>query len=434
MNQLQIGKYKGWEVQILENRWIRMVLAPQLGGRIIQIESGGYGFLFVNPLLVGLEPDETRLGKNGTWLNFGGEKVWVAPQGWDSPDQWPGPPDPVIDSGIYSFAIEKLPGREEAAVLTSPVDLKTGLQVVRRITFLPDASGATIHVTFLNRGELTRKWSVWPVCQVRIPEGKEKGMYQVVCPVNPESIFSSGFKIMHGLVNSPQYLVNDAGNLVVNYEYLVGKAGLDCKAGWVAGLDRKNGKVLVIKFSYDEAGTYPENTSVHIWSQGRGMIFSRNRIADFPDDQTVNPPYMEMELLSPLHDVPPGGSCSFNYTMLTCSLPSGSDIRSVHSSWIVSSPLEIKRMEGGLLIEAKYGFFTGGILRIRITGPKGKERCVPYFLFEKQVSPLEGVDVRSFIKAGADWPFGDLCCEAEFAGTEGVPLLKMETTKLIYHE
>lgn len=433
MNILQNGKYKGWDVQILENRWIRMFLTRQLGGRIIQIESGGYGFLFVNPLLAGFEPDETRLGKNSTWLNFGGEKVWVAPQGWDSPDQWPGPPDPVIDSGIYSFGVEKLPGREEEAVLTSPVDLNTGLQVVRRIMLLPDASGASVHVAFLNRGGVTRKWSVWPVCQVGIPAGKEKGMYQVVCPVNPESIFNSGFKIMHGLVNNPQVQVNDFGNLVVNYEYLIGKTGLDCQAGWVAGLNRKNGKVLVLKFSYDEEGTYPENTSVHIWSQGRGMIFSRNRIADFPDDQAINPPYMEMELLSPLHEVPPGGSCSFGYTMVTGTLPAGADIRSVHSSWIGSSPLEMKRVEGGFMIEAKYGFFTGGILRIRVTGPKGKEGFVTYFLDEKQVTPLEGVVVRSFVKTETDWPIRDLSCEAEFTGMEGVPLLKIETTKLQYY-
>jgi hypothetical protein len=239
---------------------------------------------------------------------------------------------------------------------------------------------------------------------------------------------------MHGLVNNPQYHVNDFGNLVVDYQYLVGKAGLDCKAGWVACLDRKSGKVLVLKFSYDEAGTYPENTSVHIWSQGRGMIFSRNRIADFPDDQAMNPPYMEMELLSPLHEIPPGGSCVFAYTMHTCTLPAGSDIGSVHGSWVVSSPLEMKRVEGGLLIKAKYGFFSGGILRIRIIGPDGKEGFEPYFLDEKQITPLEGVDVRTFIKAEADWPFRDLCCETEIAGTESFPVMKMETTKLQYHE
>lgn len=431
---MQNGRYKGWEVQILENRWIRMVLAPQLGGRIIQVESGGYGFLFVNPLLAGFEPDETRLGNNGTWLNFGGEKVWVAPQGWDSPDQWPGPPDPVIDSGIYSFAAETFPGREEELVLTSPVDKKTGLQVVRKIMLLPETSGASIHVTFYNRGAVMRKWSVWPVCQVGIPSRDVKGIFQVVCPVNPESIFCSGYKIMHGLVNNPQYYVNDFGNLIADYQYLVGKAGLDCKAGWVAGLNKKNGKVLVLKFSYDEAGTYPENTSVHIWSQGKGMIFSRNRIADFPDNQTINPPYMEMELLSPLQEVPPGGSCNFNYTMLTSALPAGSDVRSVHSSWIVSSPLEMKRVEGGLLVEAKYGFFTSGILKFRITVPEGKEYSLPDCHFERQVTPLEGVDVRWFIKADADWPFRDLCCEAEFARTESYSVLKMETTKIHYHE
>ena len=33
------------------------------------------------------------------WKNYGGAKTWPAPQGWDGEGQWPGPPDPVLDSG-----------------------------------------------------------------------------------------------------------------------------------------------------------------------------------------------------------------------------------------------------------------------------------------------------------------------------------------------
>ena len=34
-------------------------------------------------------------------MNWGGDKVWLAPQGWENEDQWPGPPDPVLDGGAY---------------------------------------------------------------------------------------------------------------------------------------------------------------------------------------------------------------------------------------------------------------------------------------------------------------------------------------------
>ena len=37
------------------------------------------------------------------WKNYGGAKTWPAPQGWDGAGQWPGPPDPVLDSGRYDF-------------------------------------------------------------------------------------------------------------------------------------------------------------------------------------------------------------------------------------------------------------------------------------------------------------------------------------------
>ena len=75
--------YKGWKVWSLENRWMKLYIAPRLGGRIIQLEMEDHEFFFVNPLLAGKEPDSTRLGEHGGWLNFGGEKIWPAPQGWN---------------------------------------------------------------------------------------------------------------------------------------------------------------------------------------------------------------------------------------------------------------------------------------------------------------------------------------------------------------
>jgi hypothetical protein len=74
--------YKGWKVRSLESRWIKLYITPHLGGRIIQLEMDGFEFFFVNPLLAGKELDSTRLGEHGSWLNFGGEKIWPAPQGW----------------------------------------------------------------------------------------------------------------------------------------------------------------------------------------------------------------------------------------------------------------------------------------------------------------------------------------------------------------
>ena len=84
MIQKTNGKYKGWNVCSLENPLIKLHIAPNLGGRIIQLNMNDSEFFFVNRigafnffangLLEGKEPDSTRLDENGTWLNFGGEK------------------------------------------------------------------------------------------------------------------------------------------------------------------------------------------------------------------------------------------------------------------------------------------------------------------------------------------------------------------------
>ena len=74
MIQKTNGKYKGWNVCSLENPLIKLHIAPNLGGRIIQLNMNDSEFFFVNSLLEGKEPDSTRLDENGTWLNFGGEK------------------------------------------------------------------------------------------------------------------------------------------------------------------------------------------------------------------------------------------------------------------------------------------------------------------------------------------------------------------------
>ncbi len=68
-------------------------------------DVGPYHFLFVDPGLTGkLFSAEENQG-DGTlaaWKNYGGDKTWPAPQGWETDDQWHGPPDPVLDSGRYT--------------------------------------------------------------------------------------------------------------------------------------------------------------------------------------------------------------------------------------------------------------------------------------------------------------------------------------------
>jgi hypothetical protein len=419
MNQNMRSKYKGWKVMTIQNRWLTIHIAPQLGGRIIQVEMDGYEYLFTNPLLAGLEPDHIRPGENSSWLNYGGEKVWPAPQGWNSPDQWPGPPDLVLDGGIYTQEETDPTAGQNIITLTSPYDPYTGLQISRNINLQSGSSIVSITVTFTNRGNVPRKWSVWPVCQIGIPENNWQDNHRVICPVNSESRFEAGYKVMHGLVNNPQYRFDDFGNFEVNYNYLAGKAGLDTNSNWIAYLNKKNGKVFVLMFRHEEGKTYPEDTSVQIWTQGKGLIFSRNKIMEYKDDKLQNPPYLEIELLSPLNEIPPGCEYKFEYQMHTCTIPKNSDIQMVNRFGVISSQLKMERVDTGILVKAKYGFFVEGILKIQLNNTLGKSGNSPVSLHEIIVNPFEGIDFESIVNESVGWFDWEVSCKAELFDTTG---------------
>jgi hypothetical protein len=386
-------KYKGWNVRILSNNWIKLFIVPQLGGRIIQIDMKGYEFLFNNPLLLGMEPDETRLGKNGTWLNFGGEKIWPAPQGWDSSQKWPGPPDPILDSGIYSADNIFTSENGKRLTVSSPFDKRTGLQITKEVFMPNNRSVVKVIAAFLNRNSEIKKWSVWPVLQMNTQGDDIYERYRIICPINSASKFEKGFKVMHGLVNNPQNSIDIYGNLIVNYKYLVGKVGLDTKSGWMAFLDLQSGKIFILSFDYQENEFYPENTSAQIWTQGRGIIYSRNRVLEFKNDKRLNPPYIEMEILSPLQEIKPAESIHFKYRMFCSTIPPDTEtVKDISELGIIAQPLSMKTKGDNIFIEAKYGVFNEGTIKIMARHVSQAENGE--ILFEKKVSPLLGINVK----------------------------------------
>lgn len=396
MKKENSSTYEGWNALSLENRWLKLYILPNLGGRIIQAEMDGHEFLYVNPFLAGKEPGPGRLGPDGNWLNFGGEKIWPAPQGWDSPDEWPGPPDPVLDGGIYSCSWVPGSQNEEELLLVSPNDPYTGMQLTRRISLSDKCSEAFIHATFTNKSDRPRSWSIWPVCQVDTSGEAFPGQFRMFCPLNPESKFPGGYKIMHGLVNNPQVGTLN-GNLVIDYRYIVGKTGLDTMADWIAFVNRKVGKVFIMKFRNEGEQIYPDGTNVQIWTTGRGIIYSRNKIREFANDKSANHPYMEMELLSPVREMKPGESSTFEYSLLVSSIPPGCNLLRVNPRGIVSEPLSAATAPDAIRITGKYGVFMDGIIKLNISKSTGNEIIHLPGLSQWKASPLKGVEIEIII-------------------------------------
>jgi hypothetical protein len=392
---MESGKtiYNGWPVHYLRNDMMSMYIAPQFGGRIIQLALKDHEFLYVNHSLNSCSPDASRLGPGKTWLNYGGEKVWPAPQGFSSTDEWPGPPDPILDGGAYGL---EETGNPDGMIfsLVSEYDNYTGLRIRRNISMDKTGTSIGINVQFTNQSNSPKTWSAWPVCQVQTDDLAEPGRYRIICPTNQNSQFPNGYTVLHGLVNNPQFSKDNTGNLIVEQHGIVGKVGLDTRANWMAFVDRKLGKALVMSFSPAE-GSYPENTSVQIWVQGKGIIYSRNRIVQFESNTT---PYMEMEILSTLHTLAPQESFHFAYTIKSCTIPVNCSVHTVESEGIIAQPLSIVPHGTNLLIKGQYGVFKTAFITIKATFPESgnfitiaKLTATP----DKPVSIEESVPVES---------------------------------------
>ena len=99
------GDFRDWQAAILTNGLVRAVAVPDIGGRLMAYDLGDTPYLFVDPQLAGKLFTAGR--KPGQRLAGGLEELWRrqdlarAPGVGYRPDQWPGPPDPILDTGRY---------------------------------------------------------------------------------------------------------------------------------------------------------------------------------------------------------------------------------------------------------------------------------------------------------------------------------------------
>lgn len=91
--------YRGWQARQVSNRWVRLLFVPENGGRLIQVIFDDHPFLFVNPKFAGkhLSPSVSE------WFNYGGDKVWVLPEGGQDERHWVVKSD-ALDDGAYTFS------------------------------------------------------------------------------------------------------------------------------------------------------------------------------------------------------------------------------------------------------------------------------------------------------------------------------------------
>src|SRR5438552_2856889 len=95
--RIEKTEYRGWKAYKLSNGIISLYVAPEIGGRAIQLQLSDKELFFVNKDLAGQVLPESQNNVKAGWANYGGDKVWPAPEGWMSDSEWPSIPYYILD-------------------------------------------------------------------------------------------------------------------------------------------------------------------------------------------------------------------------------------------------------------------------------------------------------------------------------------------------
>ena len=395
------SSYKGWKCLCLSNGLVELQVLPDIGGRIIQFKLDGKELLWVNPQLAGKLPPSNGLATDGGWFNIGGDKLWPAPQGWNNGQQWPGPPDAVLDGQPY--ALEQLRGgRGERAIrLTSGKDQRSGIQFSRVVRLFEGSTRVSFEATMKNIDTRPRRWGIW--AHTQLDGGKADGsghnpLMQAWCPLNPQSKFPTGYDVIFGEKNNPSFQPDAARGLMhVQYQYQVGKIGLDSPAGWVATVDGESGAVFVQRFVFEPGKAYPDGSSVEFWLNGVGQIHAYNRDMVMSTNPAENPYVFESEVLSPFAQLKPGQSYTWCYDWYAANIGGDFPVVDCSETGVVAKPLSAEWTSGQARLKGRFGVFAPGTVRAEFSDARG--RRVQAVDLPLKVSPLQPLVLDTAVAA-----------------------------------
>lgn len=352
--------FHGWQAVRLRNGLVQLVAVPDIGGRILACDLGDYSYLWFDRHLAGklFSAEENRGdGSLAAWKNYGGDKTWPAPQGWDRPDQWHGPPDPILDTGRYTLEIVDDSAATVSIRMTSQADPATGVQISRRVSLQQGWGRVRLHLEMKNISNQERSWSIWDVLQLDATrldaDGRETHNEQawLYIPTSPDSKFARGYNVMFGEEDNPEWQGNVRPNLLgAQYLYRLGKIGVDSPAGWIAFVNRETDYAFCQRFSYFPDESYPdEGASVECWTTGHGEIVGG---LDFGK---LNLFHMEAEILGPLRKMAPGATQSLDIDWYVARCPG--PIVDVTPAGCAHRHLRAQRFGAGVRLTGTFGVF-----------------------------------------------------------------------------
>jgi hypothetical protein len=382
-------QYRGWSSTALRNGLVKVQVVPQIGGRIIQFSLGDTEFCWVNPSLAGKTPPPSGLGPDKSWLNYGGDKLWPAPQGWDNNQQWPGPPDAVLDGQPYRSQMSK-DGQSVAVRLESGKDLRSGIQFARTIRLFDGTTRVALEATMTNIDTKPRRWGIWSHTQLDGATGQGVPNTKMIayCPINPASHFPKGYSVIFGAADNPSFQRDAQWKTIrVQYQYRVGKIGLDSHAGWVATVDGTKGAVFVQRFVFEPKQEYPDGSSVEFWHNGRGSFRAWGKENVMKDDLNENPCVFESELISPFARLKPGASYTWCYDWFAANIGGDFPIVDCRDSGVIAEPLQVNHVGSGWRLTGRFGVFASGTPQIEWRDTQG--RAIKAVSLRREATPLK---------------------------------------------
>jgi len=359
--------YKGWHAQQLSNRWLQLIIVPQNGGRLIQVTFAGHPYLFVNPQFAGKYLPPT----NGKWFNYGGDKIWLLPEGNDDEQHWVGNSD-LLDDGPFTF--RKLSeGKQCEIELTGPADPQTGIQFTRTIRLDNDSPRIRFHVSMKNVSGHTVNWSMQSVSQYNTSDPSSPNAFNhnfwTFTPANPSSSYLNRYHVRFGPAENSAASVRDDGLFTVHYAHMAAELWLDSTDGWLAVVDGNSHYAMVERFEYQTAKPYPGKASVIFWTNGPETRLSSDGVPSMSADADASPYYLEAELNSPMCRLRPDESCTFETEWFPTR--AGDEFHGVTDAGILIKPLQALRDKEKVKLSGAFGVFFSGHLVARFYDAHG---------------------------------------------------------------
>jgi hypothetical protein len=285
----------------LSNKYVKVILDPATGGRVIEYSSNGNNVLFTrltdNPGL-----DRSRLYPDGGRFDIGPEKI--------------APGRPLLWRGKWRAEIVE-PGKVR---LISHVDPAVGIRIIREYSLNKTSSQLKIMQTMINESRIPQRYCFWS-------RTLAKGGGICLIPLNPKSRYPNGFVITENdsLLNYSPELPEGTkireGIFEIQQVQERPKFNFDSEEGWIAYLTKSN-QIFIKKFN-----VYPEEIYGDVMASNISIWYSMDNVC-------------EIEPMSPWVLLKPGEHYSFEevWYLLNYDFPDKDDTQIEEIRKMISDP------------------------------------------------------------------------------------------------